>query len=36
MTTGGFTEEGRKFAERKPIALIDGFDLEKLAEKSSN
>ena len=34
VTIGGFTEEGKDFAEGKPIELIDGLKLEKLFKDS--
>ena len=35
VTTGQFTEEGEGFVKDKPIELIDGIKLEKLANKVS-
>lgn len=32
VTTGDFTEEGREFVKDKPIKLIAGLELEKLAK----
>lgn len=32
VTTGDFTAEGKEFAKDKPIELIDGLKLEKLAK----
>ncbi len=33
VTTGEFTEEGREFAKDKPIELVDGSKLEKVANQ---
>ena len=35
ITIGGFTEEGKAFAEGKPIELIDGLKLEKLFKEGT-
>jgi len=31
VTTGSFTEESKEFVKDKPIELVDGLKLEKLA-----
>jgi len=35
ITTGQFTKQGEDFVKDKPIELIDGIKLEKLANKAS-
>ena len=36
VTTGEFTQEGKEFAQNKPIELINGLELEKMAKEDKN